>query len=118
VNEAQPPWWRRSRSAARAGLYEAAGQAAAALVELDALQRQVELRRTLNTQADTPERSASWYEVRRQADAAIQGYLRVLERYDIEADLDEDDAFRARELLSGCHYMLRQAIEAIRRLDL
>jgi hypothetical protein len=56
--------------------------------------------------------------VRRQADAAIQGYLRVLERYDIEADLDEDDAFRARELLSGCHYMLRQAIEAIRRLDL
>jgi hypothetical protein len=117
AQQGQPQWWRRGRSAAQARLRDISAQAAATFVELDALQRRVELRSTLHTGRRADDLAVSWQSTCQEVDAAIQGYLRAVERHDIEADLDEDDAFLAGEVFAGCHHMLRRAIGALSRFD-
>jgi hypothetical protein len=107
-------WWRRGRDEALARARAAAASAATAFVDLDSRQRattlQVDSYAALERGAAGSALSTQWDAIRRDADDAAAGYLRVPEQYDVDADLTEPDARSAEAAFRRAEHFLRQAL--------
>jgi len=94
-----PRWWRRRRDLALASARDAQASATVALLELDTAQRSAfsHLDFLVNVDAGPIARRIrqAWAPVSAAADAAIHGYLEALERWDVTADLELEDASAA-----------------------
>jgi len=110
-------WWRRGRDEALARARAAAASAATAFVDLDTRQRattlQVESYGALERGPAGAALAAEWDAIRRAADDAAAGYLRVPEQYDVDADLTEPDARSAEAALRRAEHFLRQALAQV-----
>jgi len=108
-----PRWWRRARDLALAAARAAAAASAAAFLGLDTVQQhtglQVEAYAALERGAAAERLEREWAVLRQRADAAVQDYLALTGRYDLEQDLIEPVAREA----EAAHRQVEAALTGI-----
>ncbi len=112
-----PRWWRRRRDLALADARQAQGTAAVALLELDTAQRsaagQLDVLTALDAGAVGTRLRTAWRPVSEAADQAVADYLEATSRWDVETDLEVEDATAAAAAFRGHAETMTAAVRGI-----
>jgi hypothetical protein len=113
----EPWWWRRRRDLALREARDAEGRAAVALLELDRVQRSAASHLEFIADVDagpTADRlRKAWTPVSAGADDAVRAYLEDAERFDVDTDLELEDAAEAAVAFAGHEAAMQAAVERI-----